>query len=293
MSKNKEMTPVVRATLEVDWRGNILPSSWYQHIRFENGKTDAIACLILADIVYWYRPSEIRSEATGQVMRYERKFKLDKLQRSYQELAKLLGITKRQATDACKRLQKLGLLTIEQRTITMDAGTMTGVTYLEPVMDKVKAITNAPPEGVLRSNVGGGTLERKDTDTTTMTNIIGASVTALAQNLTASPRQQLSHAQMFAIVQAVTHIDAKIKRNGALIGKTVKQLLAAGYTPGEVDRYYRAGGWWYNQDWRGKLNHPPTLVQIEATIGLAREQLGPELPQDTSMFDGWRTQEGG
>ena len=44
--------------------GNIIPVAWYQTIRKETGKPNLNAIIILADIVYWYRPIEVRDEAS-------------------------------------------------------------------------------------------------------------------------------------------------------------------------------------------------------------------------------------
>ena len=37
--------------------GNIIPMVWFQAIRYPNGKPNVNAIIILADIVYWYRPT--------------------------------------------------------------------------------------------------------------------------------------------------------------------------------------------------------------------------------------------
>ena len=67
--------------------------------------------LLLADIVYWYRPMEIRDEATGQLCGFKKKFQADILQRNYQQLADQFGITKRDAVNAIVELEKLGVVT--------------------------------------------------------------------------------------------------------------------------------------------------------------------------------------
>ena len=75
--------------------GNYIPLSWHKTITRENGKPYPTAIMILSDIVYWYRPREVRDESTGLVVRAEKKFKADFLQRSYQQLADLFGYSKR------------------------------------------------------------------------------------------------------------------------------------------------------------------------------------------------------
>ena len=56
--------------------GNIIPMVWFQAIRYPNGKPNVNAIIILADIVYWYRPTEIRDEITGQVVGRRKKFRM-------------------------------------------------------------------------------------------------------------------------------------------------------------------------------------------------------------------------
>ena len=59
--------PIVDAVGKMNLTGNIIPESWYHTIINENGKTNTLAILILADIVYWYRPTEERDETTLSV----------------------------------------------------------------------------------------------------------------------------------------------------------------------------------------------------------------------------------
>ena len=90
--------------------GNVIPSAWYQTIRKESGKPYLNAIVILADIVYWYRAAEVRSEGTGELVGYKKKFKADLLQRNYQQIADQFGISKRDASNAIVELENLGVV---------------------------------------------------------------------------------------------------------------------------------------------------------------------------------------
>ena len=90
----------VDAIGQMNFTGNIIPPIWCKKICFANGKPNLNAIIILSDIVYWYRPREIRDENTGALVGYEKKFKADLLQRSYQSIADQFGISKRQVKDA-------------------------------------------------------------------------------------------------------------------------------------------------------------------------------------------------
>lgn len=65
-----------------------------------NGKPNLAAINILADVVYWYRPTEIRDEKTGQVVGIRCKFREDLLQRSYADLSDMFGLSRKQIKDA-------------------------------------------------------------------------------------------------------------------------------------------------------------------------------------------------
>ena len=126
--------------------GNIIPQIWYKQIVRDNGKPHLLAISILADVVYWYRPTEIRDSATGQFMGFKKKFSGDLLQRSYQQIADQFGESKRSVTDAIIRLENLGVLTRVFRTITVGGSVFNNVLYLKLHPDKLYEITYPPVE---------------------------------------------------------------------------------------------------------------------------------------------------
>jgi hypothetical protein len=134
---------LVDAISEIAFEGNITPWSWYQALRFPNGKPDLNAIVILSEIVYWYRGAAERDEATGTLLGWRQRFKADLLQRSYQALAEQFGLTKRQAQDACTRLAKVyGVIRLVFRTIDTPTGRLANVLFIEPVPEKIRAITH-------------------------------------------------------------------------------------------------------------------------------------------------------
>lgn len=137
------MNKTVEKIGKINFEGNIIPANWYKHITFSSGKPNLNAIIILAEIVYWYRPTIIRDPATGEIKGYKTKFNADKLQRSYQSFADQFGISKRQAQDAIKLLRDLGLITLEFRTITMPTSglKLTNVMFIEPVPERIEEIT--------------------------------------------------------------------------------------------------------------------------------------------------------
>lgn len=135
-------TPVVDAISRIHFSGNILPHNWFKQIRLVGGHPDTIGCVLLSEIVYWYRSQEQLDEETGQVIGRHKRFRADKLQRSSQAFASKFGFSKRQVLDALNRLEDGGYITKELRTTTTSDGTtLTNVCFVEPVVTKIEAIT--------------------------------------------------------------------------------------------------------------------------------------------------------
>ena len=165
--------------------GNIIPHSWIHHIKRPNGKFYMLAAYLLSDFVYWYRPKEIRDEATGLIVGYENKFAADKLQRSYAQMAEMAGCSKRQCTDACNYLESQNLITREFRTISISGTLMNNVLFVEIVALQVARISTmdpitkksdrvmATPITKIRDSLSqkneGGIAEIRDTNTETST----------------------------------------------------------------------------------------------------------------------------
>ncbi|PEC81650.1 DNA replication protein DnaD [Bacillus cereus] len=117
-----------------------MDQGWFKHLTLDNGKPYMVAITVLSEIFYWYKPTEIRDEKTNEI-RYKQKFKADKLQKSYQQLADSFGFTKRQVLEACKYLLKKKLITIEFRTIIVNGTRLNNVMYVEPVVENIQKIS--------------------------------------------------------------------------------------------------------------------------------------------------------
>lgn len=120
---------------------NSIPEAWYKTIR-KNNQPYALAILVLWEIVYWYKWTEVRSEVTGCVVGYKKKFSADLLQRSYGELSKKFGISKKVATEVISFLVKLGVITREFRTIHTNNTVLNNVLFLGINPDVLKTISS-------------------------------------------------------------------------------------------------------------------------------------------------------
>lgn len=200
---------------QISFRGNVIDHGWFKTLTLENGKPNIVAITILGEFVYWYKPTEVRSEESSQVQ-YKQKFKADMLQKSYQQLADSFGFTKRQVKEACDFLKERGLIKIEFRTIVVNGTRCNNVMYVEPIPEIIQEISvmywrngdpptlkrNSPSTSgskrVLHSKVTPSydeteetlTLERK-TNTEITTNITTEITTNINDNDTATSSQKL------------------------------------------------------------------------------------------------------
>ncbi len=134
--------PIVDQISEMNFTGNIIPAVWFKTLRGRNGKPMLLAIDILSDILYWYRPTEIRDERTGAILGYKKKFNKDFLQRSYRQIEDQFGVSKKQARLALDFLCDKGVVKKHLRDeISKDGMKLHNNMYLELVPEKLKEIT--------------------------------------------------------------------------------------------------------------------------------------------------------
>jgi hypothetical protein len=168
--------------------GNVTPMEWYKTVLRENGKPYLLAITILSDIVYWFRPTEVRDERTGQVIGWKKKFSGDMLQKSYKQYENLFGESRRSIKAAFDALVELGVIIREFRDVKVgedDEKMIYNVMFLDLNVERLNELTypeNKPEQfgndpsdetcdqqnvpqtakireksGVVQNNVGGGT----------------------------------------------------------------------------------------------------------------------------------------
>ena len=133
---------IVDAMGSINISGNIIPAIWYRTITKDNGKPYLLAIVILADIVYWYRPSEVRDQGTGHILGWKKKFSEDILRQSYQYYADLFGESKKTVKTAMDKLENLQVIRREFRTVTYGDGLIcNNVMYVELKPDMLYQLT--------------------------------------------------------------------------------------------------------------------------------------------------------
>ena len=133
---------IVDAMGSINISGNIILAIWYKTITKENGKPYLLAIVILADIVYWYRPSEVRDQGTGHILGWKKKFSEDILRQSYQYYADLFGESKKTVKTAMDKLEQLQVIRREFRTVSYGDGLVcNNVMYVELKPDMLYRLT--------------------------------------------------------------------------------------------------------------------------------------------------------
>lgn len=138
---NNIVDRMMQVDLTLSGAYSCIPNTWYKTIRFDNGKPNLIACIILSEIVYWYKPTVVCDERSGHISQIKKKFKYDLLQKSYGDLAERYGISKQQATNAILYLEKIGVIKRVFRTLTTYGGKLPNVLFIELNVERLIEIT--------------------------------------------------------------------------------------------------------------------------------------------------------
>lgn len=257
----------------ITFKGNVTPNLWYKSILFDSGKADLVAITLLSEFVYWYRAIEERDEQTGHTVGKKKRFKGDLLQRSYPAMAEKFGITKRQAQDACKRLDDMNLITRVLKNLTVDGMKVNNVLHIDLNPENIRRLTVGEPlipkddeanvtpitlerdtphvetgEGP-RSDGGGHTLKR-DTNTKSTTK-------STTENKKKNNKKEIPYGEIVDYLNVKTgdeylHTDSDIRGN-------IRGRMKDGYTLDDFKLVID----WKIQDWTGtewaKYIRPSTL----------------------------------
>ena len=139
----EELPRTVEEIGKMKWEGNIIPNTWYQHIKFpKSNKPNRLAIEILAEIIYWYRPVEVRDEISLKTIGWRKKFKSDVWQVNYEKLQEKFGATRAEVKSAVDLLVDLKLIKRTFRNFKTDEGLfLSNVMYLEPIVTELGRIS--------------------------------------------------------------------------------------------------------------------------------------------------------
>ena len=142
--------------------GDVKPRIWHKTIVNEQGKPQRLAMDILAEIVYWYRPVEVRDERTGEVIGWKKKFASDMLQKDYNYFMDSYGESEKTISRALAFLEGLGVIRRHRKSIRLKSGTIAhNVLFIELMVDKLYELTYPQKEDIASSNNGNISEEYK------------------------------------------------------------------------------------------------------------------------------------
>ena len=134
------LPPVVAEIGKIHFEGNIIPHPWYQRITLESGKPDLPAIILLAEIIYWYRPYQTLDKRGKPLLR--KHFDSDMFQCTAAYFVSKFGLTKDQTRKALKRLEDAGYIRREYRDIVQQGILRNCIMFVEPVPLAILAITH-------------------------------------------------------------------------------------------------------------------------------------------------------
>lgn len=268
------MNSNVMKIARINLRGNTMDRGWFKHLTLENGKPYMVAITVLSEIFYWYKPTEIQDEKTNTI-RYKKKFKADKLQKSYQQLADSFGFTKRQVLEACKYLLKRELITIEFRTIIVNGTRLNNVMYVEPIVGNIEKISTLYQEPITSEsdtlphyNEGGSHIEKGEAPSlkrgtnTKITTKTTTKITTLKDNMSSDQKEWSKDCIPYEDI--VSYLNEKagksFKHKTAKTRSLIKARFKDGFT---IDDFKRVidikAAQWLNDSHMSQYLRPETL----------------------------------
>ena len=137
----RNTTKTVDAIGKLNFTGNVIPKVWYQRITFTNKRgtyPHLLAINILAELIFWHRPTTEYDESTGRAILVKKRFKADKLQKNYKQLSEQFGTSYKLTRQAVVFLRdEYKLITTETKTVKR----LQNVMFMDLVVENIKFIT--------------------------------------------------------------------------------------------------------------------------------------------------------
>ena len=136
---------IVNAVWKMAFTGNVIPERWYKTVVSSKGRVNLLAVNLLGEIVYWYKPTEVRDERSGD-MTWVKKFADEEyLQKSYAQICEKYNVRTKQAREALIVLETLGVVKRHFRTIETEMGKCPNVMYIELIPEALYKLTYPEP----------------------------------------------------------------------------------------------------------------------------------------------------
>ena len=132
---------IVTAVGRMAITGNVIPESWYKTVVSSKGRVNLLAVNLLGEIVYWYKPTEVRDERSGDVTWVKKFADEEYLQKSYAQICEKYNVSTKQAREALIVLETLGVVKRHFRTIETEMGKCPNVMYIELIPEALYKLT--------------------------------------------------------------------------------------------------------------------------------------------------------
>ena len=229
----KTENAIVNAVGKMAITGNVIPENWYKTVVSVNGRVNLLAVNILAEIVYWYKPTEIRDERTGDVTWVKKFADEEYLQKSYAQICDKYNVSVKQAREALIVLETLGVVKRHFRTVQTEMGKCPNVMYLELIPEILYKLTYPEPtdeNGKTSSHSDEEVFTKKETcpSPEVRTNTKNTTEITTKTTTTAQARDVVDQAkQIFAPLKlSDEEIQAIVKETGYDIGRCIKAKAA-------------------------------------------------------------------
>lgn len=156
---------VVDTIGQMYFEGNIIDRRWMAapKLRLPSGRLNLPALIVLADIIYWHRPTIVVDEHTNQITEVRKKFSEKEMYKSYEEWADSLGLTVRQLREAVAFLVAANIIKRRVGTFKMRSGVRSNnVAFITPIPDAIRSLTygTAEPSKSETPHATTGSLQR-------------------------------------------------------------------------------------------------------------------------------------
>jgi len=142
-------SPTVDKIGQMYFEGNIIDRRWMAapKLRLPSGRLNLPALIVLADIIYWHRPTMVVDEHTNQITEVRKKFSEKEMYKSYEEWADSLGLTVRQLREAVAFLVKQKIIARRVGTFKLKSGVRSNnVAFITPNPEAISSLTYGTAE---------------------------------------------------------------------------------------------------------------------------------------------------
>jgi hypothetical protein len=154
-----------------------IPNSWYSHLLDAKGQVYSDAILVLSEIINWYRLIPIYDRSTKKIIGYQKKFKLDLLQKSYKDFEDKFSFSKEKTRRILDFLIQKKLIYKEMRTLKSKSLVLSNVMFIGIHVENINKLNETSPkkDGVVYHFLPGKVNPSCENTPPLVTNLVGGS----------------------------------------------------------------------------------------------------------------------